>query len=81
MPAGREGKRGERFSFALPRMNFHGLGGRGGQGPGGSLPSAAALLIYACQRVGRTNGLNSFLRFHRSIFPEGGALFSGRCLQ
>ena len=31
MPAGWEGKRAVPFSFALPRLNFHGVGGRGSE--------------------------------------------------
>ena len=55
MPTGREGKLGEPFYFALPLFKF--------PGPGGVffwqiLQPAAALLVYACQRVGRASGLN-----------------------
>ena len=85
MPAGQEGKCAEPFSLALLPWNFHGAGGRGGKGLGGSLPSAAALLVYACQRVGRGSGLNfafSLLIFLglrggvlRRSSPNGGAAF------
>ena len=54
---GREGKQAEPFSFALPPLKFHGEGVRGEAVIGGLLPSAAALLVYACQRVGRASGL------------------------
>ena len=58
MPAGREGRRDASFSFALPPLNFHGARGRGGVGFGGLLPSVAALLECACQRIRRESGLN-----------------------
>ena len=78
MPAGREGKCAAPFSFVLPPMSFHGAGGKGGKGFGGSLPSAAALLVYACQRVGRANGVNfCSLRSRFSIFTDRGTVFSG----
>ena len=97
MSLGREGKQAEPFSFALPPLNSHRVGGRGEKvfsggvfgtcmpacregwrtelcfracavkfpGPEGgvfygSLPSAAALLVYACQRVGKANGVKVF---------------------
>ena len=70
MSVGREGKRAEPLYFALPPMSFHGAGGQGGAGFGGSLPSAAALLVYARQRVERASVLNfCFLLFRHSIFP------------
>ena len=51
-PLGRGGKRDAPFYFALPPFKFNGSGERGGAGSGGSIVSAAALLVYACQRVG-----------------------------
>ena len=79
MSLGREGKQAEPFSFALPPLNIHGAGGRGGAVSGGLILSAAALLIYACQRVGWASVLNvCFLLFlRRSIFPDRGAVFMG----
>ena len=59
-PLGREGNCTAPFPFALPPLNFHGPGERGGAGFGGSLPSAAVLLVYACQRVGRASVLNVY---------------------
>ena len=58
MPEGREGKLAEPFSFDFSPMNLHGAGGQGEARFGGSLRSAEALLVYACQRVGRTSILN-----------------------
>ena len=55
MPAGQERMRAEPLYFALSPLNFHGVGVRGGASLGRSLPSAAALLAYACQRIGRAN--------------------------
>ena len=77
MPLGREGKCAVPFSFVLPPLNFNGSGGRGGAGFVGSILSAAALLVYACQRVGWANVLNlGFLLFlRRSISPDLGAVF------
>ena len=69
MPAGRERKRAAPFPFALPPMNFHGTGGRGGASLGESLPSAAALLVYVCQRVERANGVNVFSTLPLLSFP------------
>ena len=79
MLLGREGKRAAPISFALPPLNFHGAGGRGGAGFVASILSAAVLLIYACQRVGWASVLNvCFLLFsRRSIFPDRGAVFMG----
>ena len=78
MPEGRKGKRAEPFSFALPPMNFNGAGGQGGAGFGGSLHSAAALLVYAC-KLGREDERTElfFLRQCISIFPDQGVVFSG----
>ena len=56
-----------------------------------SLQSAAALLVYACQRVGRASGLNlsCFAPFHfhgaggsvfRQISTIGGGAFSTLCM-
>ena len=72
MSLGRERKQAEPFSFAPPPLNNHGAGGRGGTDSGGSILSAAALLIYACQRVGRKSVLNFcfLLCLRRSIFPD-----------
>ena len=58
MSLGREGKQAEPFSFALPPLNIHGPGGRGGTVSGGLILSVAALLIYACQRIGPKSVLN-----------------------
>ena len=78
MPAGREGKRAEAFFFAIPPLNFNGARARRGAGFGGSLPSAAALLVYACQRVGRANGLNFFFALAPFNYPvPGGGVFGG----
>ena len=78
MPAGREGKRAALISFAFLPINFHGAGGRGGAGFGGSLPSAAALLIYACQRVGRASVLIFFFSAYAVQFSRtGGPCFRG----
>ena len=76
---GREGKRAAQFSFALPPLKFHGSGGRGGADSGGSTLSAAVLLIYASQRVGRKSVLNFcfLLCLRRSNFPDLGAVFTG----
>ena len=63
MPAGQEGRRDAPFSFALLPLNFHGAGGQGGSGYGGSLQSAAALLVCVYQRIGRENGVFFFSRF------------------
>ena len=73
-----EGKRAAPFPFALPPLKFHGLGERGGAGLGGSLPSAAALSVYACQRVGRASGLNFIFALAPLNFlgPSGG-VFDG----
>ena len=80
MPLGRERKRAAPFSFALPPLNFHGTEGRGGAGFGGSLPSVAALLVYACQRVGRASVLNIILLACAYQFsPTGGLCFRGFC--
>ena len=67
MPLGQEGKR---------TAPFHGLGGRGGAGFGGSLPSAAALLVYACQRGGRASELNFVFSPLDFLGPRGG-VFDG----
>ena len=78
MPDGREGKLAEQFCFAPPPMNFHGAGGQGGAGFGGSLRSAEALLVYAGQRVGRASILN--INFSPAYFPfpwPGGGVFGG----
>ena len=75
MPEGREGKLAESFSFALPPMNFHGAGGQGGAGFGGFLRSAEALLVYACQRVGRTSILIFIFRLRISVFLNRGWCF------
>ena len=72
-PAGREGMRAEPFIFALPPLNFHGAGGRGGAGFDGSLLSAAALLVYVCQRVGRVNGENFYFALPLFNFPGSGS--------
>ena len=79
IPLGREGKRALPFSFALSPLNLHGTGGQGGAGFVGSILPAAALLVNACQRVGRASVLNvCFLLFlRRSIFPHRGAVFWG----
>ena len=63
MPLRRKGKHASPFSFAFPPLNFDGSGGRGGASLVGSLPLAAALLVYACQGVGRAKWVNFFLRF------------------
>ena len=78
MPAGWEGKRAELFCFALPPLHFYGAGGRGGKGFGGSLPSGAAFLVYAFQRVGRASGLNFIFTLAPLNFPGmGGDIFGG----
>ena len=78
LPAGREGKRAEPFCFALSPLNFHGAGGQGGKGFGGSLPSAAALSVYACQRVVRASGLNFVFALAPLDFPGAGSGVFGR---
>ena len=77
MPEGREGRRAASLFFAFWPLNFLGARGREEAGFGGSLP-LAALLVYACQRVGRANKLN-LLFFVRAPFnfPGPGA----RCFQ
>ena len=78
MPAEQEGKGTEPFSFALSPLNVHGARGRGGMGFGGSLPSAAALSMYACQRVGRASGLNFVFALAPLELPgRGGGVFGG----
>ena len=89
LPEGREGERVGPFSYALPPMNFHGARAQGGASFGGSLRSAAALLVYACQRVGRASVLNLFFcayavpfsltagRFFRGIFTIDEGAFGG----
>ena len=70
MPAGQEGMRAEPFSLASLQWNFHGAGGRRGKGLGGSLPSAATFLVYACQRVRRASGLNFIVALAPLNFPR-----------
>ena len=61
MSVEREGNRATLFSFALPPMDFHGAGWKGGAVFGGLRPSAAAaFLVCGCQRVGRASVLNVF---------------------
>ena len=78
MPEGREGKLSEPFSFAFPPMSFHGAGGQAGAGFGGSLPSAAALLVYAC-KLCREDERTEFFFIHLriSVFPDQGVVFPG----
>ena len=57
-------------------MEWVGEGRRAGTG--GSLPSAAALLVHAYQRVGRASGLNFvFVLAPFSLPGPGGGVFGG----
>ena len=69
MPEGREGKLAEPFFFAHPPMIIHEAGGQGGAGFGGSLSSAAVLLVYARQRIGRASVLNLVFSPAHFSFP------------
>ena len=76
MPLGREVKRAAPCSFSLLPLNFHGTEGQGGAGFGISPPSVAALVVYACQRVGRVNGVNICFALPLLNFPgPGGDVF------
>ena len=78
MSASLEGELGEQCFFALQLFDWFGVSGRGGAGFGGSLPSAAALLVYACQRVRRGSGLNFVFALAPSSFPgPGGVVYDG----
>ena len=67
--------------FALQLFDFFGVGAREGRGGvcfGGYLLSAAALLVYACQRVGRARTLNCFFGACTvKCFRTGGRCFRG----
>ena len=70
MTACREGERTELLFFVLAPFNFP---GSGGGVFGGSLQTAARLLVDICQRDGRGIALNHLLlRFRRLIFTERG---------
>ena len=58
MPAGRESKR---VIIVLVRFRCNRFSDRGAMFFGRSLQSAAAPLVYACQRVGRAHVLNLFV--------------------
>ena len=66
---------GVNLLFALQLFDFFGVGAKGGQGGacfGGTLPSATALLVCACQRVGRVRTRRSGFRW---ISTLGGGAF------
>ena len=48
------------------------MGDQGGAGFGGLLPSAATLLVYSYQRVGRANGVNFLFALPLLNFPGPG---------
>ena len=81
MPTGREGKRGECFSFALPQINFSRTGGARGSGSRwiATLGGGAFDICIPAGREGERGEL-CCLRLRRLIFPDQGAVFSGRSL-
>ena len=76
MPAGREGRRGTQFSFALPPLNFDGTGGREGSGfrwiatfGGGE----SGMCMPACREGERTK--LCFCAYAVQLSRTGGRLF------
>ena len=78
MPEGRGGNLAEPFSFALPPMNIQGARRQGGAGFGGSIHSAAALLVYACKLCREDERTDCFfIHLRILVFPGRGVVFSG----
>ena len=76
MSASQEGELGEPFCFCATVARLVWSGWARGAGFGGSLPSAATLLVYACQRVRRGSGLNFVFALAPSNFPgPGGGVY------